>query len=366
MTMQTNQDILDFNQLFEKPELPKRKENIKGYVYAIATYLTVMFMLSTVLFFIFRDVDSFVETVTPEDVIVERLLDDTFALSILKSGAYLSNTLDALKDTHTLYSYDGYDFIIDNSVQSFLVGDLFDFELFKTYLINNPSAYIVYFFDLEPYALITYDIGDVPIPYESFEQITTFALSLLNFVIYMLLFIPIVWFLNSDISYDYFEFIQKKHKIIGFILSGYIYVFLANFLATSLMEIISLITGFESSTPVNQEAIVDMLSSSGLVFTLLSAVIIGPIVEELIFRKALFGLIKHKYVALVFSSVIFGFIHVTGEATLLLTLYQLIPYVSLGFVFGYLYLRHEKNIMIPIIVHMLSNFISIILTLFFL
>ena len=364
--MQTNQDILDFNQLFEKPELPKRKENIKGYVYAIATYLTVMFMLSTVLFFIFRDVDSFVETVTPEDVIVERLLDDTFALSILKSGAYLSNTLDALEDTHTLYSYDGYDFIIDNSVQSFLVGDLFDFELFKTYLINNPSAYIVYFFDLEPYALITYDIGDVPIPYESFEQITTFALSLLNFVIYMLLFIPIVWFLNSDISYDYFEFIQKKHKIIGFILSGYIYVFLANFLATSLMEIISLITGFESSTPVNQEAIVDMLSSSGLVFTLLSAVIIGPIVEELIFRKALFGLIKHKYVALVFSSVIFGFIHVTGEATLLLTLYQLIPYVSLGFVFGYLYLRHEKNIMIPIIVHMLSNFISIILTLFFL
>jgi membrane protease YdiL (CAAX protease family) len=132
------------------------------------------------------------------------------------------------------------------------------------------------------------------------------------------------------------------------------------------MEIISLITGFESSTPVNQKAILDMLSSDGLVFTLLSAIIIGPIVEELIFRKAIFGLIKHKYVALVVSSVIFGFIHVSSESSILVSLYQVIPYVSLGFVFGYLYLKHEKNIMIPIIVHMLSNFISIILTLFFL
>jgi membrane protease YdiL (CAAX protease family) len=362
--MLTNQDILDFNQLFEKPELPTRKENIKGYVYAIATYLTVMFIVATMLFFIFRDIEGFLETVTPEDVLVETLSNDASAISILKADSYVSHTLDALNDTHTLYSYDGFDFIIDNSLQSFLVGDPFDFEVFKTYYINNPALYLVYF-ELDTYAFITYDSEDLSIPYESFEQITTFALSLLNFIIYILLFIPIVWFLISDISYDYVEFKQKKHKIIGFILSGYIYVILANFLATSLMEIITLITGFQSSTPVNQQAIVDMLSSSGLVFTLLSAIIIGPIVEELIFRKALFGLIKHKYVALVSSSVIFGLIHVSGESSVLMILYQLIPYVSLGFVFGYLYLKHEKNIMIPIIVHMLSNFISIILTLFF-
>jgi membrane protease YdiL (CAAX protease family) len=363
--MQTNQDILDFNQLFEKPELPKSPNNIKGYVYAITTYLVVMFIVATMIFIIFSGIEGFVETVTPEDTVVETLIQDNSAISILPVGGYVITTLDSLDDTHNVYTYDGFDFIIHNTLTTFLVDDVFDFELFKAFLENDSNIFIVYF-ESNSYNGVIYDDLDVPLTYQSFERITTFALSLLNFIVYIFLFIPIVWFLMSDIRYDFFEFINKKHKIIGFILSGYIYVFLANFLATSLMEIISLITGFESSTPVNQEAILDMLSSDGLVFTLLSAIIIGPIVEELIFRKAIFGLIKHKYVALVVSSVIFGFIHVSSESSILVSLYQVIPYVSLGFVFGYLYLKHEKNIMIPIIVHMLSNFISIILTLFFL
>lgn len=363
--MQTNQDILDFNQLFEKIEQPKSPKNIKGYVYSITTYLVVMFIVATMLFIIFSGIEGFVETVTPEDMIVETLGQDNSAISILPVGGYVITTLESLDDTHTIYTYDGYDFIIHNSHTTFLVDNVFDFELLKTFLESDSSIFIVYF-ESNAYNGVMYDDLDVPLTYQSIERMTTIALSLLNFVVYILLFIPIVWFLISDIKYDFFEFIDKKHKIIGFILSGYIYVFLANFLATSFMEIISLITGFENSTPVNQAAIIEMLSSSGLVFTLLSAIIIGPIVEELVFRKAIFGLIKHKYVALVISSFIFGFIHVSSESSVLISLYQVIPYVSLGFVFGYLYLKHEKNIMIPIIVHMLSNFISIILTLFLL
>jgi uncharacterized protein len=363
--METNQDVLDFNQLFETRKAPKGPNNIQGYVYSIATYLIVLFVLATMLFFIFSDIDQFVETVTPEDTVVETLLQNEFALSILPEGSYVSATLDVLNDTHVFYTYDGFDFILNKNHIDFIIDDVFDIDRFKTYLSEKTQAVIVYF-ESNPNDAFTYDESDVAITYQSFERITTFALSLLNFTVYVFLFIPIVWFLRVDIRYDWVQFIKKEHKLIGFVLSGYIYVFIANFLATSLMEIVSLLTGFESSTPVNQAAIMEMLSSSGLVFTLLSAIIIGPIVEELVFRKALFGLIKHKYVALVFSSVIFGFIHVSAENSFLVSLYQVIPYIALGFVFGYLYLKHEKNIMIPIVVHMLSNLISIVLTLFFL
>lgn len=363
--METNQDVLDFNQLFETRKAPKGPNNIQGYVYSIATYLVVMFVLATMLFFIFSDIDSFVETVTPENTVLETLLQNEYAISILPKGRYVSATLEVLNDTHVFYTFDEFDFIFNKNRIDFIIDDVFKIDLLKTYLLEETQTFIVYF-ESSPNVAFTYDEADVAITYQSFERITTFALSLLNFTVYVFLFIPIVWFLRVDIRYDYVQFIKKEHKIIGFVLSGYIYVFIANFLATSLMGIISLLTGFEGSTPVNQATIIEMLSSSGLVFTLLSAIIVGPIVEELVFRKALFGLIKHKYVALVSSSVIFGFIHVSGENSFLVSLYQVIPYISLGFVFGFLYLKHEKNIVIPIVVHMLSNLISIVLTLFFL
>jgi hypothetical protein len=104
--MQTNQDILDFNQLFEKPELPKSPNNIKGYVYAITTYLVVMFIVATMIFIIFSGIEGFVETVTPEDTVVETLIQDNSAISILPAGGYVITTLDSLNDTHNVYTYE--------------------------------------------------------------------------------------------------------------------------------------------------------------------------------------------------------------------------------------------------------------------
>ena len=46
---------------------------------------------------------------------------------------------------------------------------------------------------------------------------------------------------------------------------------------------------------------------------ILAVVIFTPIVEELVFRKAIFGLFKNKWVGFAVSTLIFGLIHVTGE-----------------------------------------------------
>jgi membrane protease YdiL (CAAX protease family) len=114
------------------------------------------------------------------------------------------------------------------------------------------------------------------------------------------------------------------------------------------------------SESVNQMTIVRMLNSNGVVFIVISAVIIGPIVEELVFRKAMFGLIKNNIIAIVVSSLIFGAIHLTAEASIAEALINGISYFAMGLVFGFIYIKNNRNIMAPIAVHILVNLISVI------
>src|SRR5699024_1508151 len=81
---------------------------------------------------------------------------------------------------------------------------------------------------------------------------------------------------------------------------------------------------------------------------LLTIGIAGPIMEEYIFRKVLFGsLIDYTggIGAAVISSLFFAFIHMDGH---------LLVYSSMGFVFCYVYYK-TKNIAAPMIAHCLMN-----------
>ena len=88
----------------------------------------------------------------------------------------------------------------------------------------------------------------------------------------------------------------------------------------------------------------------------ISSGVLGPILEELLFRKKLLTeLLKfnNKYVALLLSSFIFSFLH-NGVVTMI---YAFI----LGIVFGLFYIKY-KNIKLTILMHMAANIIVIYLT----
>lgn len=86
---------------------------------------------------------------------------------------------------------------------------------------------------------------------------------------------------------------------------------------------------------------------------LIIPVIIAPVLEELIFRKIIFGALHKRmnfFFAALLSSIIFGIIHQEPEHILI--------YSSMGFVFAYLYVR-TKRIIVPIIVHTAMNSASV-------
>ena len=82
--------------------------------------------------------------------------------------------------------------------------------------------------------------------------------------------------------------------------------------------------------------------------------IAGPIMEEFVFRKVIFGsLIDHTGMigAAVLSSLVFAFIHMDGH---------LLVYSSMAFVFCFLYVK-TKSLKAPIIAHVLMNTAAILM-----
>lgn len=205
-------------------------------------------------------------------------------------------------------------------------------------------------------------------------NLTNLKDSLINFIAYIIIFIPLIIIVRRDLVTDFMYFKKEFHPVSGSLLTGFAYMYAASFVLGLIATLLSLLIKTDT-TSVNQLAIERILNSNGLIFMLLATVILGPIVEELVFRKAIFGLIPNNKTAIAVSSITFGGIHIVSELSLLLTtggfgflpflnvLVLSIPYIGMGVFLGYWYSRNKRNISLLIGMHMLYNLASVILVL---
>lgn len=128
---------------------------------------------------------------------------------------------------------------------------------------------------------------------------------------------------------------------------GLIIALFAQFIAT-MIEINFLGASQDSQNTQNIIAIIRQYPY----FLLLSS-IAGPIMEEFVFRKAIFGMGLEKIGgigAAIVSSLMFAVIHFDG---------RILVYSTMGLVFSWLYFK-TKNIWTPIIAHCLMNTVAVI------
>lgn len=152
------------------------------------------------------------------------------------------------------------------------------------------------------------------------------------------------------------EFLAKEKRefpisvgtIIGWTFLGLIMAYASQIIAATIeTDLLGIKVGSE-----NTEMIVDFARQSPL-FILVPA-IVGPILEELVFRKILFGTFYKRWnflVAVILSSLIFAVLHMDLVHTLI--------YFAMGVVFAFLYVK-TKRIIVPILVHMLMNTIVVV------
>ena len=126
---------------------------------------------------------------------------------------------------------------------------------------------------------------------------------------------------------------------------------IGSFIATILTNFYSSIFNYELSNTVS-----DMISDSPIWMITLVAVIIGPIVEEFIFRKLLMdklGMYGDR-IAIIVSAVAFGLFH--GN------LFQLFYAGLFGALLAYVYSK-TGNLLYPIVLHMLTNLFGSVIAL---
>ncbi|MER2173068.1 MAG: type II CAAX endopeptidase family protein [Carnobacterium sp.] len=138
-----------------------------------------------------------------------------------------------------------------------------------------------------------------------------------------------------------------KKSIIYWGIAGIPLVLLAQYIA-NLIEILVLDIPVDS---VNTQNILLIVNSYPIYMIIVS--IMGPIMEEFVFRKVIFGFlydITGGIGAAVISSLIFAFMHFDGHILL---------YSAMAFVFCFLYSK-TKNIATPIITHIIMNTVVIL------
>ena len=389
--MNDHKEIIKFEDLF-KEEIKQRKMNKKpldkrNYGYAIVFYLLIMYVFASLVFIIASDIEDLQVTYTEDERVLESVLYSDHALTFMKPETYAlykDNYQKYLKIIDTQGVYDDYLILVNKFnpyYESFfyVLDDVSEVLVFNSERINqltNPSFGNLYWDDDESQIVIykgaaqDFPSMNLSILVRTLEgpvtEFSSFGMSLVNIIIYLALFPGIVYILKKDVKLDLDELKEKKNAIFPAVAIGYALVIIGNVISNFISKELSNAFGILPSESVNQQIIVQALRSDGVLLIFLSAVILGPVVEELIFRKALFGLIKHNGVALAVSSFIFGAIHLVGEASIQEALVNGVAYFMMGIVFGYIYLRNNRNIWIPTLVHILSNLISVLAILFIL
>ncbi|WP_191567611.1 CPBP family intramembrane glutamic endopeptidase [Metabacillus idriensis] len=175
---------------------------------------------------------------------------------------------------------------------------------------------------------------------ETKEVATQIATSYWTVFSFAAAFLIILFFLREEMNMrqtNRFSFIAIW-SILGVILALAAQT-LAGMIETNLL-------GIEPGSE-NTEFLLDMFKTTPLLIIVI--IIIAPILEEIIFRKIIFGSLAPNlgfFFAAVISSFIFGALHMDFEHMLI--------YTSMGLVFAFLYVKTQQ-ILVPILAHVMMN-----------
>lgn len=188
----------------------------------------------------------------------------------------------------------------------------------------------------------------------SYIEINSFIINF-QFVLDLLV-LPVLIFLARDlIRNDFFKISSlKQYATTVLIFAGAMLI-----VNITVGVLYTLISGVE--TTENQEAIVQILDNN-ILYTFFTVNIFAPIVEELVFRGALYNILlksNGKIMAIFLSSSIFGFLHVFSSIASqnYMEIFAGFAYVAIGLVLGYAYYK-TNNILICIGIHFVNNFAS--------
>lgn len=194
------------------------------------------------------------------------------------------------------------------------------------------------------------------------SKLYVFCNSFGNFFMYLLLFIVICFYMRNYLIEDAKKIKQNYKKYLWLIPLTII----LGYLITYLIDL--LILNISNNSSVNQNSIEILIKNGGAIMMFFAVVVFAPMVEELIYRKAIFEFLnkKHIVISYIVSIIIFMLPHMLTTFmedgyNSLDKLLLCIPYLSSGLILCGIYHVNDKNIYASWLFHLINNLISFII-----
>ena len=236
--------------------------------------------------------------------------------------------------------------------------------------LNRESYYNLGFVSLIAYFLIPTIISIIFSQSIKDENVAISYSIFVGNIIYVLF----VFLFFKELRIRVFDFLfatsnkDFKKNFVTIILLVLIYYFILGLLNVIMAGIYSGIentsfANFFETSSANQSTLEQAINSEkgfNAFMLFMGIVILGPIVEEIAFREGIFSLIKNPKIALITSSLIFGFLHIITSINNLDELYYLPMYIWSGIIFSTIYFLTDYNYIYSTISHVFINLVTYI------
>lgn len=227
-------------------------------------------------------------------------------------------------------------------------------DAMKTMLSEFYQKYKVYIKGILAILLFFYSSAFSMIPIWLFQldpnKITAKENLMLGIFNYVILFLIYILMYKKDFLENLKDFKKRPNKIIDV---GFKYWTIGLFF----MVISNLILmKFFPGTSSNNENAVQLYIQNFPILAIISTSLLGPFIEEVVFRKTFKDMIKKPIFFILISGIVFGLMHVLGQATTLAEFLYFIPYAALGISFAWMYYKTD-NFFTPCMMHFIHNLI---------
>lgn len=202
--------------------------------------------------------------------------------------------------------------------------------------------FILEFFTTLPLYLLNIDINNLDI------NSKVVYLLIYNLLIFVIIFMIYSKEIQKDFkNFNFKVFIKKYFKY-------WILLITLMFLSNLLIQII-----YPGSSAGNETSVRNSFKVAPI-YSLISACLFAPFIEEMIFRMSFRKIFKDKYLFIIISGLIFGFVHVFGNVSNSYDYLYLLPYCIPGFILAYTYFISD-NIFNSLLIHFIHNTFLLIL-----
>ena len=189
------------------------------------------------------------------------------------------------------------------------------------------------------------------------------GINWLIYPVYFLLFILGILAYREELKEQLALILTKKKEFLKTISLYMVFIFLLSIACNLLSVLIKQSLGLPLQGQ-NDASIQSALSKNPFLIFVIGC-FIGPIVEEFFFRRFFLGNFLGKFsnrLGIVRTTVLFATLHMHSWA--LSEWVTAISYVAGGLLLSLLYLRKDKNIWYPIVLHCCNNIIAFLITIF--